>query len=287
MAELHPRLRPHLEQLACPACASPLSESPASLLCSNCKANYPVRNGKIYFIEPPTRNDDLDSIKGRLKKLFGPLYNKVGLTLFGPSYPFNYPKKVTELRDPSSHLVVDLGSGANRIHPSSINVDCFDYGEVDIVCDMNALPFAQNSVDLFASRSVLEHVLHPWKVTKKLLEMTCPDGVGLHLVPFMFPFHASPHDFCRFTAPGLAQCLFPDWETTKIYNASGPASWFTNGMLEILSTLFSFSNTRLRSVLYLFFCLLLFPIKFLDVFFVDKKQWQSIAPNLCCILRKS
>ena len=38
------------------------------------------------------------------------------------------------------------------------NLDHMDYSEVDIICDIERLPFKPNSVDVFISNGVLEHI---------------------------------------------------------------------------------------------------------------------------------
>jgi len=279
------RLRRALPALACPTCNMPVSEIIDALCCTGCGRVFPVRDGKIFFIEPPQSQDELDSLKNYLKKILGRFYYTVGITLIGPTYPFPFARKVIERVNPKTQLIVDLGSGPFKLHPDVISVDMFRYESVDILCDIANPPFLENSVDAFVSRSVLEHVPRPWVIVDKLFRCTKKGGLGLHLIPFMFPFHASPHDFCRFTQFGLVE-LFRDWNVLEMSNATGPFSLLVSVLTEFLSVFASCSSDRAKAILYLIFCLLLFPIKFLDFFFVGRKRYMTIAPNIFSIIRK-
>ena len=56
------RLRRILPALTCPACQGELKPSCDAVTCASCRERFPVRGGKIHFIELPV--DDLDSISG-------------------------------------------------------------------------------------------------------------------------------------------------------------------------------------------------------------------------------
>src|SRR5215467_12510862 len=144
--------------LACPTCHSELVDDHEALRCRLCGRSYPIRRGKIYFIEPLSTEDELDSLKGRLKRSLGRFYYSVGVRIIGPSYPFNYKKKIFSHVDASTSLVIDIGAGNQRISADIVSLDGVDYDEVDIVADLTSLPFKDASIDCFTSRSVLEHV---------------------------------------------------------------------------------------------------------------------------------
>ena len=110
-----------------------------------------------------------------------------------------------------------------------------------------------------------------------MVSATKPDGRGLHLVPFMFPFHASPHDYTRWTAPGLKR-LFAGFETVNVASNSGPLSFFLLGLVEFLSVLASFGNSRVKAALYPLFCAITFPLKFLDLLFLGRSSSEGMTP---------
>jgi len=161
-----------------------------------------------------------------------------------------------------------------------------DYVNVDIVCDLKKLPFKENSVDAFVSRSVLEHVPKVWEVTAGLYRCMKPGGYGIHLIPFLFPFHASPGDFMRFTDKGAAM-LFEPCNLVRQFNATGPVTLLLLIIIEWLSAFVACGFTRARNVAYLVFCCVFFPLKFLDLFFINNHRYMSLAPTILTVVKKA
>jgi SAM-dependent methyltransferase len=271
--------------LACPGCGGDLEYGEHQARCRGCGAAFPIRGCKIAFTEVPRREDSLDDLKGKLKRWLGPLYYSVGIDVIAPTYPINFRKLVRRYLDPRRQLVVDVGCGNRRLDPDVIGIDLFDYDAVDVVCDLTALPFKPGSVDAFVSRSVLEHVRDPAAAVRHLLRCTRPGGLGVHLIPFLFPFHASPHDYQRYTHKGH-EVLFAGYELVEQRNATGPVTLFLLMTIELLSVLFSFGLPRLKALSYLLFCGLLFPLKYLDVVFVNRRCFLTMAPTIVSVLRK-
>jgi SAM-dependent methyltransferase len=279
------RLERFKSVLACPACQGTLTFKDTEAACLCCAARYPIRDRRIYFIEVAGRADELDTLKGRLKNWLGKYYYKIGVNVIAPTYPFNYPKKILEFFDVANQLVVDLGCGNHKINENILGLDFFDYDAVDVVCNMNRLPFKPDSVDGFVSRSVLEHVPDPFSVVRQLHDKTIPGGYGIHLIPFLFPFHASPDDFMRFTREGQ-KILFCEWQMVEQTNPTGPVTLFLLCLIEFLSILLSFGNSKVKGYVYLLLCAALFPLKYLDVIFVHHKSFLPMAPSILSVVRK-
>lgn len=254
------------------------------LSCTACSAFYPVREGKIYFDEPPAHETKGAGIKEWLKRRLGALYAKI-TKIAAPVYQFSPRRFVLERVDPVRKVVVDLGCGTQRIHPGIITVDMFDYDNVDIVCRLERLPFRDESVDAFVSIAVLEHVEDAFGIAGRMMAKTKRGGLGLHLVPFLYHFHESPRDYLRLTHEG-AKIMFKGWRCEEVFNPSGPVSLFLMHFVEFLSILVSFGNGKAREAAYLALSALLFPVKYLDVFFVKRKAFLSMAPTLCFVVRK-
>jgi len=271
--------------LCCPQCRSPLAFSPAGARCGACPADYSLRNGRLYFAAPPPAADELDKLKATLKRRLGALYYSVGVKWLGPTFPFDFGKAVRRHSDPAKQLVVDLGSGNSRVDPDIVCVDAVDYDAVDIVCDLGRLPFRDGSVDAFVSRSAIEHLPDPAAVVSGLERCTRSGGVGVHLIPFLYPFHASPDDYQRFTHAGAA-ALFAGWDLLEQRNASGPATLAVLVLVEFFSALLSFGNERARAALNLLLCLCFFPLKFLDAPFVGRRSMLALAPTILTVVRK-
>lgn len=282
----NPRLERIRHLLACPGCRGTLRFEPAVATCDGCGKHYPERAGKLYFVAQPAQTEDAQAhLKERLKQWLGRYYYSIGVNVLAPNYPFNYRRAILRRVDPAREIVVDVGSGNHRVHHDLICIDLFDYAAVDIVCDVAALPFRDGSVDACVSRSMLEHVTEPQRVVAEFHRVTRPDGMGLHLIPFLMPFHASPYDFQRYTDRGAA-LLFRDWELVEQYPPTGPVSTLLNVLVEFLAILFSFGSARAKALLYFGFCGLLFPLKYLDAPFVNRRAFLTLAPGILTIVRK-
>jgi SAM-dependent methyltransferase len=274
------RLARFLPALACPACDAPLDALPAALLCSGCGVRYPVRNGRAYFVAVPEPSDDeLDSLKGWLKRKLGRWYYVVGVRVFAPTYPFGFARRLRRALDCSTRLVVDAGCGADRVAEDALGVDLYDYPAVDVVCDLARLPFRPGSLDAIVTRSVLEHVPDPEAVVRGFLRCTRAGGLGMHQVPFLFPFHAAPHDYRRFTHMGLRR-LFAGWQVSEQVNAAGPVTLALLAFIELVSTLLSFGRPGPKALVYLMLCAVLFPLKLLDAPFIGRAAMLPMAPSI-------
>ena len=276
---LSSRVARFLPALACPGCGASLEAAADSLRCTGCQAAYPVRDGRIYFRNAAGASDPMDSLKGRLKALLGRWYYTIGVRVFAPTYPFPFAGRLRRHVDPARQLVVDAGCGVHRCDENALGVDISDYEAVDVVCDLESLPFKPGSVDAIVTRSVLEHVPDPVAIVGNFLRCTRPGGVGMHQVPFLFPFHAAPHDYRRFTHMGLLQ-LFAEWKTMEQANSGGPVSLALLATIELVSTLLSFGRPGPKSVLYLLLCACLFPLKFLDAPFIGRESMLPMAPSI-------
>ena len=277
------RIRP---VLACPECRGALTYSLSEAHCEACARRYPIRHERIYFVDVPTREDDFDRVKGWLKRVLGQAYYTVGIRLFAPTFPLNFRRVVTRHVDPSSALVVAAGSGNYRLHPDIISVDFFDYDAVDIVCTLDALPFRSGAIDAVVSRSVLEHVEDPGDVVRDFHRCTKIGGIGIHVIPFLFPAHSSPMDYHRLTPDGH-DILFKCWEHVSRTNPTGPVTVALVHIIEVLSTILGFGVARLKTLSYLFLCGVLFPLKFLDVFFINRPAFMISAASILSVVRKT
>lgn len=84
-------------------------------------------------------------------------------------------------------------------------IGCDLYSELDDVvkCPADDLAFEDASFDTIVCFQVLEHVTEPWRVIEECARVTRPGGTLILTVPFMFPYHASPYDYYRYTTSGL------------------------------------------------------------------------------------
>lgn len=75
--------------------------------------------------------------------------------------------------------------------------------EPDILSDATAIPLDDQTMDCFLLCEVMEHLEDPNKVIAEANRVLKPGGTGIITVPFMYPIHADPNDFQRFTASKL------------------------------------------------------------------------------------
>ncbi len=93
----------------------------------------------------------------------------------------------------------------------------------DIIGDIHALPFEDNSQDAIVCVSVLEHVENPIKACAELYRVLRPGGYLLVYVPFLYYYHAERgyyKDYWRFTEDTI-RMLFKDFSEMKIETVRG------------------------------------------------------------------
>jgi SAM-dependent methyltransferase len=271
--------------LACPVCKCSLEYGDDAAECGECKGIYPIADGKIYFCEPLIQKDELDVIKGAFKRYFGGLYYRLLKPALAPSWPYNFRRYLLKVVDPKRSVVLDMGSGNHKIHTDIFALDIIDYENVDIVCNMRQMPFRENSVDVIATNSVLEHVADVQQVLDQVELVTRKGGQGIHVIPFLYPFHASPDDFQRLTHIGARE-MFNGWSTRDQFSVAGPFSLFNVIVVEVLSIAISLGSKKLQAMIYLALSALMSPIKYLDAPFIGGRSMLSTAPLILTHLDK-
>jgi len=249
-----------------------------------------IRYDKYIFREIPEdayNENNINSLKSKIKnnqKIY-----RFAIELFSPVLTFysnRYLKKfIREHYTDESQTFLNLGSGNSVIDERVVNVDFFPYKNVDIVCDIENLPFKDNSIDLIANIAVLEHVPNPERVVQEIYRVLKPNGKVYSVMPFMQGFHASPYDFSRRTYEGI-KVLYKDFEIKEVKCIGGP----TSGMLWILqdwlAIILSFGSKKLHSILYILMMLLTFPVKFLDFIFIHHPMAKNISSAFLVLAEK-
>ncbi len=78
--------------------------------------------------------------------------------------------------------------------------------EPDVILGpIESMPFADGSFDSALCNAVLEHVFDAERGIEELARVVRKGGYLVVTVPFLQPYHASPDDYRRYTADGLAQ----------------------------------------------------------------------------------
>lgn len=163
-------------------------------------------------------------------------------------------------------LILNIGSGVHRYRRDVINLDIFPYEGVDVVADATALPFPEDTADAMLCVAMLEHVPNPQKVVDEMLRVLKPGGQAYVFVPFVYPFHASPNDFYRWSHEGLRH-LLRNGTVVEIGTRCGPTSALTAQLVTWASIVLSCGSEFLYNVAYIVLQVLFFPLKFLDLLF--------------------
>lgn len=256
------------------------------LLCNSCKKTYRIsNNGQIVFhkLEQSSISDDLDRLKNKLKK-----FSKFYYFLINTISPVYIDHKIGNFVDRYSgkgRIVLNIGSGNSKISDSVINIDIFEYENVDVVCDIANLPFKDNSIDVILNIAVLEHVPNPQKVISEIHRVLKPEGIIYTAFPFMQGFHASPYDFTRVTEEGI-KTLHGNFNMIEVRPFGGPTSGMLWVFQEWVAILLSFGNQKLHTFVYLFIMILTFPLKFLDYFLIRHPMAKNIASGFVFIGKK-
>ncbi len=194
-----------------------------------------------------------------------------------PSTNYLYRKITPNPYDllPPAPVIFDIGSKEARgsyafgAPPGNAKVVCVDIEDgpgVDLVADIHDLHMVPNdSVDCVTSVSVLEHVRYPQKVLKEIFRIVKPGGIIYINVPFIFPFHADPDDFYRFSYQGI-KILCENFECIDSGFNRGPASTMHHLLVHFMAMLFCFNSKTLYGINVDAFKWLFFWIKYLDKF---------------------
>ncbi len=136
----------------------------------------------------------------------------------------------------------DIGCGSSpfadlvrSIPASYVGIDAdygfYGLGAVDIVGVADALPLTDASADALLSNVVLEHLPDPEAAMKEMHRVLKPGGLLFISFPFLYPLHAAPHDYFRYTVHGFAaMCRRHGFEIVEEHEQSGfwyVTSYFT------------------------------------------------------------
>lgn len=163
-------------------------------------------------------------------------------------------------------LGLNVGSGIHAFDKNIVNLDIFPYAGVDVIANGEQMPFADGTFDLVVCESLLEHVPRPRLIVEDMLRVLKPGGELYIVVPFVYPFHACPNDFYRWTETGV-RTLCKGGEIVKIGVRSGASSALMGQLCTWGAIVLSFGITPLYNFFALVLPLVFFPVKFLDWIF--------------------
>ena len=234
------------------------------------------------FPQSAISEDPLNALKQLIKKYSAWLYPTI-IKYISPTYVHDFVGEFLDDRAAQEHITLNLGAGTIK-YPHVIAVDGTAYRDIDVVCNLETLPFQDNSVDSIISNAVLEHVPNPATHIEEFWRVLKPGGEVLCFMPFMQPFHSSPYDYQRFTQQGLQEA-FKDFELLHIKVGAGPTSSMLWVLQEWLAMVLSFGNMKLYRLLQVAL-LCLFPLKYLDILLEKHPAASTLASGFIIRVKK-
>ena len=231
---------------------------------------------------PTLPSDRISKIKHRLRQ------SRFLSIFMGCPYPAPRWEKAVKkvLRDLGQEAkILDLGSGLDRRTPKTINLEIEATPNVDVVGDGHILPFKDSVFDAVISEAVLEHVQDPNRVVSEIYRVLKPDGYVCAAVPFLQGFHASPHDYQRYTVPGFNH-LFSAFTRIESGACAGPTTSLHWIFREYVGLLFSFGNLLLAKLISLVVGWITFPAVWLDYLLMRNRHAHILASAVYFIGKK-
>jgi len=254
--------------LICPRCRQSVAQQSAAgefeLSCPKCAEPIPRQGDQFVFSAfppEPFQADWLNNIKQSAKLRLGKYY-PLAIELLSPVYARRFVASFLKTFDLERELVVDLGSGTSQYRERVACVDGAAYPNCHVVARLEDLPFQDDSFNGIISVAVLEHVPAPHAHVREMWRILKPGGRVLCFIPFMQGFHASPHDYQRYTHNGLRQ-LFSEFDVIDVQVGAGPTSGMLWVLQEWLALVLSFGSERLYRLL-VPVTWILSPLKWLD-----------------------
>ena len=288
-------------RLRCPACrqAMPCAKIEVEITCGACAARYSVLPAGVPVLLRPEKAEQfrnvLRSDPGGKRmteeyRRYGTWRARLRAWVKPPSIVYNedVAGKHAWIYDTRGEdtLVLSIGGGPGRENPRVINLNIDAFDSVDIVGDGGNIPLQDGSVDAVTCNAVVEHVPDPGDVIAEMLRILKPGGYAQLMVPFVFPFHAYPADYQRYSASGILQ-LTSAFEKVELCVLTGPTSAMLVLFREYLRLVVPGGNSRvLRPVLNGISGWLTFPFKYLDVWLNRKPEAANLAAAFYYLGRK-
>jgi SAM-dependent methyltransferase len=274
--------------LACPHCRVAIVPTQAqdAFVCPKCGSRFTASAEQYAFWDFPrdeVRQDWLNRAKEFAKRRLGRFYPMI-YPLIAPVYTADRTTPFLATFDTDSQLVADLGCGTSEYRECVVCVDGVGYPNVHVVANLECLPFQNDSLAGILDLAVLEHARHPAAQVAEIERVLEPGGRALCFVPFIQGFHASPHDYQRYTKSGLCE-LFQAFDILDLRVGAGPTSSLLWIVQEWLALVLSFGSIRLYRIL-LPLMWILSPLKYLDILLARHPAATVIASGHFIEVRK-
>jgi SAM-dependent methyltransferase/uncharacterized protein YbaR (Trm112 family) len=286
--------------LRCPTChaALPWQEAKA-LCCAACAAEFPVLSGGVPVLvvreqQARFRSGLEHTAGGRAMvaeyRRYGTWRGAVRKLLRPPSivYDRDVARRHSWIYDTrgSDTLVLSVGGGPGRENPRVINLNLEAFDSVDLVADATNLPLVDAAFDTVTANAIIEHLPNPGDLMREIHRVLKPGGYCQLMVPFLFPFHAYPSDYQRYSDRGVME-ITRGFDPVRLEVLTGPASACNVILREYLRILVPGGNSRAgRLILNGLSGWLTFPLKYLDLWLNKKPEAAHLAAAFYYLGRK-
>ncbi len=186
-------------------------------------------------------------------------------------------------------FILNIGSGSEvkRRWSNVKNLDLIAGPNVDYVASAENIPIGDNSVDLIISQETFEHIASPQAAIQECYRILKPGGMIYLQVPFIIGYHPGPTDFWRFTKEGIVELLENvGFEIHQLEITVAGATGFYRVAVEFLAVLFSGPIQMAYIPMKGLFALLLYPVKWLDPWFMASNQRHRIPGGYFAVAMK-
>ncbi len=288
-------------RLRCPVChgSLELKKENTEIRCASCSEDYPVVSGGVPLLLTPDQRPRVRQIleedEGGKKmadeyRRFGTFGAKARAFFRPPSivYDEDIARNYSWIYDTrgADTLVLSIGGGPGRENPRAINVNLDAFDSVDIVGDGTNLPLTDCSVDTVTCNAVIEHVPDPRLLVSEMHRVLVPGGYAQLMIPFVFPYHAYPGDYQRYTVSGIRE-LTRCFESVELRILTGPTSTMLVLFREYFRLLIPGGDRPfMRPALNGISGWLTFPVKYLDRWLNRKREAANLAAAFYYLGRK-
>lgn len=124
---------------------------------------------------------------------------------------------------PNGFRVLDAGAGTSRYRPLFAHCEYktqdfgqyqgaeHNYGKIDYISDITAIPVPDDSFDAVICTEVLEHVPHPDQAVRELARVLKPGGRLALTAPLMSGIHMAPYHYYSGFSPYWYQHFLPQF----------------------------------------------------------------------------
>ncbi len=182
---------------------------------------------------------------------------------------------------------LNVGSGTTQLGEGVINLDRRANPATHVVADAHSLPFAARTFAAVISQETLEHVADPFRAVREMSRVLSSGGTLYIQLPFIIGYHPGPEDYWRFTRAGIRQLVDQSGLSIRELGQSVAGGTGTYRILvEFWAGLFAAVWSELYWPAKATAALLLYPLKWLDVWLARGAQRDRIAGGYFVIARK-